>query len=148
MMTSIPKNQITSRGTMEQQQHEEAAWAKRVLQVDETGNPYNASNRFPVDVIITPGGGITTPTIFNVTATLANTEYSQALPTATKQFFVKVRDGLSKLQLAFNPGDSATNYVTVAMGSVYIEENVSLTGKTLYFRTNKPGQVIEILAWT
>lgn len=92
--------------------------------------------------------GVRTPTIANVSATLANTEYSYALPNNTKRFLIRVREGKAKLQLAYNNGDSGSNYITLELGTSLVEDSVIMdTGMTLYFQVNKYNQIIEILSW-
>lgn len=86
-----------------------------------------------------------TPTIYNVSAAVANTEYSQALTSGTKKFIIRVR-GDATLKLAFDAGQSGTNYITVRGGTVYVEDNINFTG-TLYFQTTKATQTVEILEW-
>lgn len=85
------------------------------------------------------------PTIYNVVVTLANTEVSQILTDSTKMLTIKVR-GTASLKLAFIATQSSTNYITISAGSSYTVEGVNFTG-TLYFQTNKPAQIVEILEW-
>lgn len=87
----------------------------------------------------------TTPTIYNVNATLANTEYSQALSLNTKAIVVRARD-MTTLKIAFVSGDTATNYITVPSGCTYNESNLNFSG-TLYVSSSKAAQVVEILEW-
>lgn len=47
---NIPNNQIKSRNTIEQREHQDDAAARRVLNVDADGNPITADNRLPVDI--------------------------------------------------------------------------------------------------
>jgi hypothetical protein len=79
---------------------------------------------------------------------LANTEYSQALSTATKKILIKTRDRTARIRLAFVSGDTSITWITVEPGSVYFEENLDLTGVTIYLQTNKASQIAEILEWT
>jgi hypothetical protein len=87
-----------------------------------------------------------TPLVYNVSALLAATEYSQALSTATKRFTIRVR-GNSNLQLGFAVGESATNFITIPHGCTYTENELNFSG-TLYFQTSKATQIVEILQWT
>lgn len=90
-----------------------------------------------------------TPLIFNVSAPVAGTEYSQALPIGTKRFVAKVRSGLAKMQYAYIPGDSGSVYMSVPMGGVVDEQSLKTTGAvSFYFQTNKAAQTLEITAWT
>lgn len=92
------------------------------------------------------GGGASTPTIYNVSAVSAGTEYSQALNTDTNKFIIRVR-GRANLQLAFTVTESATNYITIPAGSSFTADSLSFGG-TLYFQTDKASQIVEILEWT
>lgn len=97
------------------------------------------------------GGGsastVVTPSIANVTVTLANTEYSHALPTGTKYFRLKVRED-SKLQLAFAATNSGTNYLTVFPGFTYESPPFALSSSvTVYFQCYKASQIVEIESW-
>lgn len=87
----------------------------------------------------------TTPTIYNVDVVLANTEVSQLLSDNTKSFLIRVR-GVSSLKLAFESGESGTNFITVAAGACYLADGLNYTGN-IYFQTTKPSQVVEILEW-
>lgn len=92
----------------------------------------------------------TTPTIYNVTLTNANQEYSQALPTGTKKFTVKERNG-NPFRLAFVTGQVAAPtapYVNMLSNQVYWEDHLYLTGVTLYLAAPIAGRVIEVIAWT
>jgi len=91
-------------------------------------------------------GGSATPTIYNVTATLAGTEYSQALTASTKQITVRVR-GSATLKVAFDLGDTATNYITIPSGCTYNDSNLNFSG-TIYFASSKAAQIVEILEWS
>ncbi len=86
-----------------------------------------------------------TPTVYNVSAPLADTEYSQALNSATKSFMIKVR-GSALLKVAFQSGESSSNFITVDLHCVLVQDALNFSG-ALYFQTNKPSQVIEILEW-
>lgn len=95
-------------------------------------------------------GVSTTPVIYNVSLTNANTEYSQALPAGTKKFMVKERNG-NPFRLAFVTGRVAAPvvpYVNTLSNQVYWEDHMYLTGVTLYLAAPIAGRVIEILCWT
>lgn len=86
------------------------------------------------------------PVVYNVTCTLANTEYSQVLNTSAKKFLIRVR-GNAVMRLAFDSGGTVVSWITIPFGCSYIEEALLFSG-TLYFQTSKPAQVVEILEWT
>lgn len=101
-----------------------------------------------LDAIITALGGSsdTTATIFNVSATIAGTEYNQALPANCKSFVIKARNR-STVRLAFSNGDTNTVYLTLKPGVSYEDKNF-YSNQTLYFQADKPNEIIEILAYT
>lgn len=51
-MDNIPKNQIKSRNTIEQREHEDKAAARRVLLVDDEGVPYDESYPLPTSAVL------------------------------------------------------------------------------------------------
>lgn len=85
-------------------------------------------------------------TIFNFTATLAATEYSQALPADCKRFLLRART-TSELQIAYTSGDTGTLYLTVLKGNVYEDPNF-YTSQTIYFRSSASSTIIEIIAYS
>jgi len=92
----------------------------------------------------------TTPNAYNVALTLANTEYSQALPTGTKTLEFWAREDVI-IRFAFTTGKVATPtapYFTLKAGSSYYKENLNLTGKTLYLGSATAATNVEIIAWT
>lgn len=88
-----------------------------------------------------------TPTIYNITMTLADTEYSQALPTNCRKFTCKCR-GEYNVKLAFVSGASGTTYLTIPSTQNYWEDHMVLEATTLYFQCATAGQVFEIVAWS
>ena len=89
----------------------------------------------------------TTPAIYNVTMTLADTEYSQALPTGTRALTFKNR-GLYDVKFSYTNGASGTTYITIPAGMYYYEEQVNLTTKTVYFQCHQAAQVFEIIVYS
>lgn len=95
-------------------------------------------------------GGITTPTIYNLTLTLANTEYSQLLTTDTKQFRFRCRT-LYDIRYAYVTGKVATPtapYLTLPAGCDFSSDSNDLTATTVYFASAQAGVVVEIECWT
>lgn len=93
-----------------------------------------------------------TPTIYNVTMTSADTEYSQELPAGCKAFAISVQDGVStdKLRVAFATGKVATPtapYLKYPGDSEYSEDGLNMTSKTLYFACSAAGKVAQIVTW-
>lgn len=95
---------------------------------------------------LTRGESSKTPTILNVSVPNADTEVSQALASGTKRFTIKVR-GSAQMKLAYSSGQSGLVYLTLPPGTSYEESELSLTGVTLYFQTNKTNQTVEIVQW-
>lgn len=92
----------------------------------------------------------TTPAIYNVTMTNADTEYSQALPANTKKFIIQTRDG-TEFRLAYVTGKVATPtapWFTVRMNGTYSEDNLTCAAQTLYFGCGDAAKIIEIIAWS
>lgn len=87
----------------------------------------------------------TGPTVYNIPCTLASTEYSQALPNGTRKFSIKPRGG--DLKVCFSNGQSGATYIMLIDGQALCEDNVRLSGKTLYFQSPEAGTVVEVLAW-
>lgn len=143
----IPKNQIKSRNTIEQREHEDNAAARRVTPVDKDGEFFDENNRFPVDAIVNISD-IDTPTIANIPVPLANTEHSYTFPDGTSKISIKVRGGHAIIKYAWEEDESDTNFITVGYGNEEIIDGVSLNNKTLYFQVSKDNQIIEIQSWS
>jgi hypothetical protein len=86
--------------------------------------------------------------IFNVTLTLANTEYSLTLPEGATRFKLQAR-GANAVKLAFREGKSGTEYwtVKVAPNEPYQEHNVQGLARTLYLQSADAGAIVEVLCW-
>lgn len=104
------------------------------------------STAIPQNITANLSDSNTTVTIFNFTATLANTEYSQALPADTKAFLLRSR-GLATTKIAYTSGGTGTDYLTLYPGNVY-EDRCFYSSQTLYFRSSVAGTVIEIVAYS
>ena len=95
------------------------------------------------------------PTIYNVTMTLADTEYSQVLPYQTRKYIMHTRDETA-FRLAFVTGVVAvpgTPYFTVLESTRYWEDGVineypAANLLTLYFASDAAAKTMEIIAWT
>ena len=101
-----------------------------------------------LDAIISGVGGSTdtTVTLYNVTVATANSEESQVLPANTKYFIIRSRNK-GKLRLAYTSGGTSTNYMTIPTGTSFDDMNF-YTSIELFFQSNKPGDVIEIIAYS
>jgi len=93
----------------------------------------------------------TTPTVYNVTMTTANTEYSQALPANTKILEFRCQSTGYATRFAFETGKVAAPtapYRSLDAGEVKTLDGLNLTSKTLYFACSTAAQVMEIECWT
>ncbi len=100
----------------------------------------------PIPVI----GNITTPAVYNVTMTDADTEYSQALPANTQRFSLQCLTNFD-IRFAFVTGKvagPAAPYALVRAGMNYFEEQLDLTSTTLYIASPDVAKVAEIIAWS
>ena len=91
----------------------------------------------------------TTPVIYNVTMTSADTEYNQALPANVKKFLIHTRDGTA-FRVAFITGKVATPtapYFTVLTNDAYYEDDIKAS-VTLYFGCASAAKIAEIIAWS
>lgn len=89
------------------------------------------------------------PTLTNLTLTNADTEYSVALPSSTRELRFRCRT-LFDVRYSFENGEvagSADPYLTLPAGSDYFSDNNDLTGKTLYLATDEAGVVVEVEVW-
>ena len=110
--------------------------------------PNAASNPAFTKDVATPAA----PTIYNVTMTTLNTEYSQALPANCKKFAMKVQLGTGsyKYRVAFVTGKVATPtapYLQYNDDVEYFEEGLNYATSTLYFASTTSGLVMQIIAW-
>ena len=93
-----------------------------------------------------------TPTIYNVTLTDANTEYSQDLPANCRFFEFQCRTAFA-VRYAYVTGKVATPtapYMTLKSGGSYYTPVISqgASPSTVYFASAQAGVVVEITAWT
>ncbi len=89
----------------------------------------------------------TSPLVYNVAMTLADTEYSQALPANTRKFLIRCR-GAYPINVCALPLGSDTLFITLPSGAAYWEDVIQITGFTLYFQCPTAAQVCEIIAWS
>lgn len=93
------------------------------------------------------------PTIYNVTMTTANTEYSQALPANTKKvnFSVQGGDNTFNFRYAFVTGKVATPTAPFKQYNGDIEftaDNMLIASGTIYFGCSVASKVMQIECWT
>ena len=92
---------------------------------------------------------VTTPTVYNVTLTTADTQYSQALPANTKEFRFRCRT-LFDVRYAWVTGKVATPtapYLTLPAGSDYYSDWNNLASQTLFLASSEAGVIAEIEVW-
>lgn len=87
------------------------------------------------------------PRILNLTLTLANTEYSQALTSFSHKFMMQCRT-LADLRVSFTTGESGTVYFTIPAGSSFKENGVFSGVLTVYVQSPSAGVVVEFLEWS
>lgn len=90
------------------------------------------------------------PTSYNVTMTLADTQYSQVLPAGLKRVQLRCIDGTA-MRYAYATGTvaapTAPYHVLPANGVYWDELDGQATQLTLYVACGSAGKVAEILAW-
>lgn len=89
------------------------------------------------------------PTLYAITLTSANTEYSQALPAGLRALSFKARTSVA-VRWAFVTGKVATPtdpYETLAAGQTYFKEGIVGAAVTLYLASSTAGTVVEVEAW-
>jgi hypothetical protein len=94
----------------------------------------------------------TTPTVYNVTLTNANTEYNQALPANCRGFEFQCRTE-NDVRFAFVTGKVATPtapWMTLKAGDYYVSfpVNQQASPGTLYLASSTAGVICEIIAWS
>lgn len=92
----------------------------------------------------------TTPTVYNIAMTNADTEYSQALPANTKKLTLQCQTAFD-VRFAFATGKVATPtapYLTCKSGQNYFEDNLLLNSQTIYVACPSAGKVAELIVWT
>jgi hypothetical protein len=88
--------------------------------------------------------------MFNVTLTVADTEYSQALPDRTRKIMIQARTSAA-VRWSWDTGKVATPvapYFTVKAGDTYYDNDLMLNKDTkLYLASSTGGTVVEIQTW-
>ena len=119
-----------------------------IVQVEGTnGNTIEPNENGSINVVPT-GTVAKTPQIYNIPVMNANTEIAQPIPDNTNKIEIKVRNSAATLQFAFISGQSGSNYSLIPRGASYYIDNILTTGLSIYFQTNNPNQVVEILTWS
>lgn len=89
---------------------------------------------------------VTNPTVANIEIVDSGIEYRYDLPMGTKYFDIKCRSGRHFL-LAFESGKIDSG-VFVQINGVYFVHNLSAAASvSLFFKSPKNGEVIEVVSW-
>lgn len=88
-----------------------------------------------------------TPIIYNLTLTLADTEYSQALPAGTTKVMYQCRTGYA-VKVAYTATESGTTYWTIKPDHFLWDDHISATRQTIYVQSEQAGTILEIFCWT
>jgi hypothetical protein len=103
---------------------------------------------FADQTVTIPGLTVSAGSVANLTAVLANTEYSFTLAANVRSYEFSAR-GNSLIKWSFAIGTSGTVYKTEFPGNSYKKENLNLaTPLTIYFQTSKPNEVLEIITFS
>jgi len=92
---------------------------------------------------------VSNPTVYNITLTSADTQYSQLLPSGTRELRFRCRAAYD-VRFAYEEGKVATPtapYLTLPAGSDYFSDNDDLSGMTIYFASSELGVVVELETW-
>lgn len=114
-----------------------------------------------VTQILTNGDGVvvvnpqrpTAITLYNITCTNANTEYSTPLPIDCKRFRLSIRDGLptANYRVAYVTGKVATPtapYLKFLGDYIYDVDQFDVYQPYIYFASSLAGSVVQIEAWS
>ncbi len=88
------------------------------------------------------------PTVYNITLTVADTQYSQSF-TNVKSLWFQCRTAVD-IRYAFIPNKVATPsapYMTLKSGQVFEEYNINISSFTVYFAGDTGGEIVEIEKW-
>ena len=111
---------------------------------DGTATDVSAAAPMPVDA------AAAAPTLYAVTLTSANTEYSQALPNPTRGISIKCRSAAA-IRYAWVTGKVAAPtdpYQTIPANTEYSMDDIKYTSPTLYLASASAGVIVEIEAWS
>ncbi len=90
----------------------------------------------------------TAPTLYAITLTNANTEYSQALPANTRRFMAQARTA-ADIRIAYETGKVAAPtdpYQSIKSGTVKTIDGIK-AAPTLYLASGTAGTIVEIEVW-
>lgn len=87
------------------------------------------------------------PTIYNLTLTSADTEYSQSLPEYVTKIMIKARSTTSTIKLAWVSGQSGSTYITIPANQTYWDDYVGAS-LTAFVQSSTAGEVVEFQVWS
>lgn len=100
---------------------------------------------------VTLNGGlapVSTPTIYNVSLTVAGTEYLLVIPAGTKRLTVRNRNNYLT-RLAYTPGGTSSAWLTIDPGADYSEVDLAVSSLTIYLQApSVAGTVVEVTTWS
>lgn len=86
------------------------------------------------------------PKVYNLTSPITPlTEFSQLLSDGVKKIIIRSR-GNSDILVSFESGMS--EFFTIPCGATYSDDNLNLNNVTLYLKTSKASEIVEILEWS
>ena len=100
--------------------------------------------------VVYPINAAQTPTLYAISMTSADTEYSQLLPPGTMKLEFRCR-GAYGIRYAFITGKVAGStdpFKTLKSGEVKSESDLNLTGVMLYVACSTVSQKLELEVWT
>jgi len=117
--------------------------AKRALDVFVRND---AANPVPIELAHIP---LKIPEVYDLTSPVpVSTEFSQALSPNTKEFRILNKSLVFDMQLAFNTGETNTDFITIPADGEFRQNNLLLAAQTLFFETPGSAIRVEILEWT
>ena len=113
--------------------------------------PAGTNNIGDVDIASAPDIALAVPTIYNVTMTAANTEYSQLITNA-KRLRISTQDGDSaySYRLAFVTGKVASPtapYISHKGDVIYNIDKLNIASLTVYCGCTTTGKILQIEVW-
>jgi hypothetical protein len=96
-----------------------------------------------VNVVSTSSIPPTTPFNANIPLATAGNEYPYTIPNNTVKLQFRGRLS-SSIRYAFSVNGTNTVYYTVSRGAIEKFDSVNMVGQTIYFQSDKNGEVIEI----
>jgi len=104
------------------------------------------------ELIVNPDGSINvdtelvsiSPSVENLVMGDKTLEYSYLFPEDTKKIFIKSRVGT--IRMSFISGGTSVNFITIPYGNSFTMDKILFNG-SIYFRSSKDSDILEILSW-